>query len=143
MDGFLAKPISLDALARTLGRWIPDLVHLTATEVAPGALFDPEALRGLFGADAGRLSGVLQSFADGAARDIAAMRAAADAQQLLGFGAPGSTGAARMAGARLLAEQASRAEAAANAGDMARARIAADGMELLLSETLRAMRSVG
>ena len=25
MDGFLPKPISLDALARTLGRWIPDL----------------------------------------------------------------------------------------------------------------------
>ena len=25
MDGFLPKPISLDALARTLGRWIPEL----------------------------------------------------------------------------------------------------------------------
>ena len=30
MDGFVPKPISLDALARTLGRWVPDLVAMPA-----------------------------------------------------------------------------------------------------------------
>ncbi|HJS83876.1 MAG TPA: ATP-binding protein, partial [Acetobacteraceae bacterium] len=78
-DGFLAKPISLDALARTLGRWLPDLAP---AEAPAGALFDPEALRGLFGADPARLSGLVQSFADSAARDVALMRAAPDARQL-------------------------------------------------------------
>jgi len=47
-----------------------------------------------------------------------------------------------MAGARLLAEQAALAEAACNAGDLALARRAADEMDRLLAETLRAMRSV-
>jgi signal transduction histidine kinase/ActR/RegA family two-component response regulator/HPt (histidine-containing phosphotransfer) domain-containing protein len=143
MDGFLAKPVSLDALARTLGRWIPDLVSPgPRSDAAPGALFDPEALRSLFGADLGRLSGVLQSFADGVARDIAAMRAAAGARQLANS-AHRVKGAAQMAGARLLAEQAALAEAAGNAGDLALARITADEMDRLLAETLRAMRSVG
>jgi HPt (histidine-containing phosphotransfer) domain-containing protein len=118
MDGFLAKPISLEALARTLGRWIPDLAAASATSnAASGALFDPEGLRGLFGADPGRLSGVLQSFAEGAARDIAAMRSAHDARQIASS-AHRLNGAARMAGARLLAEQAARAEAAGNGGDL-------------------------
>ncbi len=143
MDGFLAKPVSLDALARTLGRWIPDLVSPERrSEVAPGALFDPEALRSLFGADSGRLSGVLQNFADGAARDIAAMRAATGTQQLANS-AHRVKGAARMAGARLLAEQAALAEAACDAGDLALARSAADEMDRLLVETVRAMRSIG
>ena len=47
-----------------------------------------------------------------------------------------------MVGARLLAEHASRVEAAARAGDLAAARDAADGMEAVLSDTLRAMPSV-
>jgi HPt (histidine-containing phosphotransfer) domain-containing protein len=104
-------------------------------------LFDPEALRSLFGADLGRLSKVLQSFADGAARDIAAMRTASSAQQLASS-AHRVKGAARMAGARLLAKQAALAEAACDAGDLARARSAADEMDRLLAETLRAMGSV-
>jgi HPt (histidine-containing phosphotransfer) domain-containing protein len=52
-------------------------------------------------------------------------------------------GAARMAGARLLAEQAARAEAAGNGGDLESARRAAGEMDRLLAETLRVMRSVG
>ena len=142
MDGFIPKPVSLDALARTLGRWIPDLVSSEPPSgVAPGALFDPEALRSLFGADVARLSGVLQNFADGAARDIAAMRGAAGARQFAAS-AHRLKGAARMAGARLLAEQAALAEAAGDAGDLARARNATDELDRMLAETLRAMRSV-
>ncbi len=143
MDGFLAKPISLDALARTLGRWIPDLGPAAApAEAAPEALFDPKALLGVFGDDAVRLAALVQDFADCAAGDIAAMRAAPDTQQLAAS-AHRLNGAARMAGAKLLAEQAVSAEVAAKAGDLAAARRASDGMDRLLAETLRAMRSLG
>jgi CheY-like chemotaxis protein/HPt (histidine-containing phosphotransfer) domain-containing protein len=142
MDGFVAKPVSIDALARTLARWMPDLVATEAPGDEPtGALFDPEALRSLFGDDATRLAGLVQHFADSAARDIAALRAARDAKQLVAS-AHRLRGAARLAGARLMAEQAMRAESAANAGDLAGARLAAEGMERLLAETLRVMGSV-
>ena len=30
MDGFVTKPVSIDALARTLGRWMPNLVAMPA-----------------------------------------------------------------------------------------------------------------
>jgi CheY-like chemotaxis protein/HPt (histidine-containing phosphotransfer) domain-containing protein len=132
-DGFLAKPVSLDALARTLGRWLPDL--------APAeALFDPEPLHSLFGADAARRAALVRSFADSAARDLGLIRAAPDARRLAAS-AHRLKGAARMAGAKRLAEQAVRAEAAAKAGDLAAARRAAEGMDRLLAETVRAMRS--
>ncbi|MGH7043423.1 MAG: ATP-binding protein, partial [Acetobacteraceae bacterium] len=144
MDGFLPKPVSLGALARALGRWIPDVAPAAAPAeaaagVAAGVLFDPEALRGLFGANAARLAALVQNFAAGAKRDVAAMRAAPNAQNLAAL-AHRLQGAARIAGARLLAEQAMRAEVAANAGDLAAARTAADGMDRLLADTLRAMR---
>jgi signal transduction histidine kinase/DNA-binding NarL/FixJ family response regulator len=48
MDAFLAKPVSVDALARALARWIPDLAAGGAASSQPnGALFDPEVLRSL------------------------------------------------------------------------------------------------
>jgi CheY-like chemotaxis protein len=143
MDRFLPKPISLDALARALGRWIPDLAPATApAEAASAALFDPRALRGLFGAGAPGLAALMRTFAASATRDVASMRAAPDAQGLAAA-AHRLHGAARTAGAMFLAEQAARAEAAANAGDLTAARSAADGMDGLLAETLRAMYSVG
>ncbi len=143
MDGFLPKPISIDALARALGRWIPDLVVNDATlEAQPGALFDPEALRSLFGPGSARLASLVQNFADSATRDIAALRAATDVNQFAAS-AHRLKGAARMAGARLMAEQVVRAEATAKAGDLVAARGATEAIERLLSETLRAMRSVG
>jgi hypothetical protein len=136
MDAFLPKPVSVDALARALARWIPDL----ASSEPVGALFDPEALRSLFGAGA-RLASVVQSFAESATRDVAALRAAEDVDGLTTC-AHRLKGAAQMAGARLIAAQAARAEAAARAGDLAGARQVADGMAALLAETLRVMRSV-
>jgi CheY-like chemotaxis protein/HPt (histidine-containing phosphotransfer) domain-containing protein len=141
-DGFLAKPVSLDALARTLGRWLPNLHPSEMPPIAAaGALFDPEALRGLFGADSTRLGLLVQNFVDSARGDVAAMRAAPDLPQVAAA-AHRLKGAARMAGARPLAEQAARAEAAAQAGDAARARDAVAGMDRLFAETVRAIRSV-
>ena len=131
IDGFLPKPISLDALAGALGHGASD-----------EALFDPAPLRSLFGADTGRLGALMRKFADGATEDVASMHAAPDAHGLA-TAAHRLQGAARVAGARLLAEQAARAEAAANIGDLTAARRAVEGMDRLLAETLRAMRSVG
>ena len=82
MDAFLPKPVSVDALARALARWIPDLAAGGAASSEPaGALFDPEALRSLFGVGA-RLAGMVQRFADSAARDVAALGEAQDAARL-------------------------------------------------------------
>ena len=141
MDGFLPKPVSLEALTRTLGRWIPDIGLAAApADIPAGALFDPEALRNLFGADMARLAALLRNFADRAARDLAALRVAADGP-VMAATAHRLRGAAHMAGARMLAEAAMRCEAAANAGDLADAQRTAEGMERLLADTLQAMRS--
>ena len=143
MDGFLPKPVSLDALARTIARWIPDVAPSGgAPDIAVGALFDPEALRGMFGADTTRLASLLQTFSNSAAREVAAIRAASDAA-VLAAAAHRLKGAASIVGARLLAEHASRVEAAARTGELIAARDAADGMEAVLSDTLRAVPSVG
>ena len=142
MDGFVTKPVSIDALARTLGRWVPNLVAMPAPGRAPnGALFDPKALRTLFGSDASKLAGHVQNFADSVKRDIAALHAAPEAKQVAAF-AHRLRGAARVAGATLMAEQAARVEAAAEGHDLAGARCAAVGMEELLADTIEAMRSV-
>jgi CheY-like chemotaxis protein/two-component sensor histidine kinase len=104
MDGFVTKPVSIDALARTLGRWVPNLFAIPAPGGMPnGALFDPEALRALFKSDAAKLAGHVQNFADSAKRDIVALHAAPDAKQVAAF-AHRLRGAARVAGATLMAE---------------------------------------
>ncbi|RYJ02644.1 MAG: response regulator, partial [Acetobacteraceae bacterium] len=108
MDGFLSKPVSLDALARTLGRWLPELAP--AADPGSGALFDPEALRGLFGADAARLGSILDSFGANAAAEVALLLNTVEAKRLAGT------------------------------GDTAAALAAAGGIGGLLAETLRAAR---
>ena len=143
VDAFMTKPVSINALARTLVRWIPSLVAMQAPGDTPnGVLFDPGALRAVFGSDAAKLAGLIQNFADAAKRDIAALHAAPHAKQVAAF-AHRLRGAAGAAGARLFAEQAARVEAAAEGRDRARAIREAAGMEELLAETLEAMRSVG
>ena len=142
VDAFVTKPVSIDALARTLVRWIPNLVEKQApADMANGALFDPEALRALFSSDAAKLARLVQNFADSAKRDIAALHAARYARQVATF-AHRLRGAAGAAGAALLAEQAARVEAAAAGHDLTGARCAAVGMEELLADTIEAMRSV-
>jgi hypothetical protein len=77
----------------------------------------------------------------GLKRDIAALHAARHARQVATF-AHRLRGVAAAAGAGLLAEQATRVEAAAEGHDLAGARCAAVGMEELLADTIEAMRSV-
>jgi signal transduction histidine kinase/DNA-binding NarL/FixJ family response regulator len=151
MDAFLAKPVALDALERALARWMPaglpeaGVPAADAVAAEPdgmGELFDPEALRKLFGAEAQRLAGLLDTFADGVERDGAAIaaalargepEAAADAAHRL-------KGAARMAGARPLAEVAARIEATTRAGDVAAAMAAAQALPTLAATTIEAAR---
>jgi signal transduction histidine kinase/CheY-like chemotaxis protein/HPt (histidine-containing phosphotransfer) domain-containing protein len=137
MDGFLAKPVNLDGLSRALSRFLPEVAG--EGPVQGGALFDPEALRGLFGQDRARLSSILESFAEQAAHDIQGMRGA-DAVAL-GQAAHRLKGASRMVGARLLAERAQALEVAVKAGEVAADAEAVPAMEALLAETLRVARA--
>jgi len=141
MDGFVAKPVSLAALSRTLARWIPGLQAEGAPSgAATGAVFDPDRLRDLFGDDPARLASLFESFADSAARDLHAL-GTADTPASMAEAAHRLKGAARVVGARLVAEQAARTEAAARAGDFAAARAAAGGLPDLLAQTADAARA--
>ena len=136
MDGFLPKPVTVEGLSRTLGRFLPELAGEGPAQ--GGALFDPEALRGLFGQDRARLATILESFAEQARLDITGLAGAAlDAQAQ---SAHRLKGAARMVGARLLAEQAQALEEAAKAGHMAAAKAAEAQLAPLLEETLKVAR---
>ncbi len=138
MDAFLPKPLALDQLARALGRHLP-------AAAGPGAppsvtLWDPDALRALFGHDRARLERLLGSFREGVLRDSEAVRAALALGDLPGAAAAAHRlkGAARMAGARRLAEQLAEVESAAKAGTVEAARQAASGLDGLAEKTLAA-----
>jgi signal transduction histidine kinase/CheY-like chemotaxis protein len=141
MDGFLAKPVNLDGLSRALSRFLPEVAGEGPAQggVMGGALFDPEALRGLFGQDRVRLSSILESFAEQARHDILGMRGADAA--ILAQAAHRLKGASRMVGARLLAERAQALEVAVKAGEVAPDVEAVPAMEALLAETLRVARA--
>ena len=131
MDGFLAKPFTIDGLSRVLARFTPGVAGQDAP--GSGALFDPDALRALFGQDSARLRGILNSFAESAAHDIAGL---AKAPAFGEAAAHRLKGAARMVGARLLAEAAQRLEQAAQAGDRQAAEALAQDIPRLLADTL-------
>ena len=135
MDGFLAKPVTLDGLSRMLGRWLPGLPGAQRG----GTLFDPEAMRSLFGQDRERLSSILENFSETALRDLAALQSAQALDVVVEI-AHRLKGAARMVGARLLAEQAQGVEHAARAGGLGAAQAAASQLPALLDETMRVAR---
>ncbi|OYW10425.1 MAG: hypothetical protein B7Z53_01070 [Rhodospirillales bacterium 12-71-4] len=149
MDAFLAKPLALDLLSRTLARFLPtQALAGAAPDAAPldvAPLFDPEALRSLFGADPKRLAGLLASFREGLVRDAEAvetalaggdLEAAANAAHRL-------KGAARMAGARPLADLLATVESAAREGRRPQAAAAGARLAALASGTLAAMAKGG
>ncbi|WP_165585273.1 PAS-domain containing protein [Roseococcus sp. SYP-B2431] len=136
MDGFVAKPVTLDGLSRALGRFMPSLTREGAS--TGGALFDPDALRGLFGQDRERLLGILESFAEQAAHDIARLKEASGAR--LAEAAHRLKGSSRMVGARLLAEAAQAMEQAARAEDVIGVEAARGQLDKLLADTLAVAR---
>jgi CheY-like chemotaxis protein/HPt (histidine-containing phosphotransfer) domain-containing protein len=142
MDAFVAKPVAMDSLARTLSRWIPAAAPADAPTAVAGDLFDPEVLRGLFGNDRGRLAGLLGTFAQTVARDGAALHEALSSGDLKAAASAAHRlkGAARMAGARPLAEAAAAVEDRARAGDVAGATAAEGPLPGLSEATLAAVR---
>ena len=136
MDGFVAKPVTLDGLSRALGRFMPNLAQ--AGSSAGGALFDPDALRGLFGQDRERLLGILESFAEQAAHDIARLKETSGSR--LAEAAHRLKGSSRMVGARLLAEAAQAIEEAARANDVIGVEASRGQLDKLLADTLAVAR---
>ncbi|WP_424811174.1 PAS-domain containing protein [Roseococcus sp. YIM B11640] len=135
MDAFVTKPVTLESLSRALGRWLPGL----SGAGHGGTLFDPEALRSLFGQDPDRLSAILENFARNAEQELTKLQAAQQADVVVEL-AHRLKGSARMVGARLLAEQAQGVELAARAGGLGAAQAAASQLPSLLAETLRVAR---
>jgi len=147
MDGFLPKPLALDQLARALGRHLGQEATAMAPVDEPGlpTLWDPEALRQLFGNDQARLSKLLGTFREGVLRDGDAVIAALEAGDLAAAAAAAHRlkGAARMAGARRLAELTAEIEGAAKGGESDAARRHAAGLAALSKKTLAAASIVG
>ena len=142
MDAFLPKPLALDQLARALGRHLGQEVATQALADEPGlpTLWDPEALRQLFGNDQARLAKLLGTFREGVLRDGESVIAALEAGDLPTAAAAAHRlkGAARMAGARRLAELTAEIEGAAKGGEAETARRHAAGLTALSEKTLAA-----
>jgi signal transduction histidine kinase/DNA-binding NarL/FixJ family response regulator len=146
MDGFLPKPLALDALARALGRFLPQQAQAGApAEASVAMLWDPEALRQLFGSDPARLSGLLATFREGVKRDGEAVMAALASGDMDAAAAAAHRlkGASRMAGARPLAELMAELESAARKGEAEAARRAGAALPALSAGTLAAVEAGG
>ncbi|WP_372619015.1 PAS-domain containing protein [Falsiroseomonas sp.] len=142
MDAFLPKPLALEQLARALGRHLPQGTAAPAATDEPGltTLWDPDALRQLFGSDEARLGKLIATFREGVKRDGEAVLGALAKGDLDGAAAAAHRlkGAARMAGARRLAELVAELESAAKQGEMEAARRAAAALPALSERTLAA-----
>jgi CheY-like chemotaxis protein len=136
MDGFLAKPVTLDGLSRMLGA----LAARPSRRASGRHAFRPRRACAASSARiAKRLSSILENFSQTAARDLVALQAA-QALDIVVEIAHRLKGAARMVGARLLAEQAQGVEHAARAGGLGAAQAAASQLPALLEQTMRVAR---
>jgi signal transduction histidine kinase/DNA-binding NarL/FixJ family response regulator len=143
MDGFITKPVAIEALARSLARWIPGLDPRDAPANSGGAedvLFDARQLSGMFGDDRRRSLRLVDGFANAAVREVAALRQVYEAREIAEI-AHRLKGAARTVGAVRLATAAEQVEATAREGDAARAREQAIGIDALLAVTIDAGRA--
>ncbi|HEX5693115.1 MAG TPA: ATP-binding protein, partial [Arenimonas sp.] len=130
MDAYLPKPVSIPELVAMLQRWLPHTVPL-AGDVRPGnplpqlsgdpLPLDPAVLAPLTGGDPAETKALLDDFLAATAQDLQGLEAARAAGDLSAVArqAHKIKGAARLVGARPLAEAALAAEAAAKQADWA------------------------
>jgi CheY-like chemotaxis protein/HPt (histidine-containing phosphotransfer) domain-containing protein len=143
MDGFVTKPISMDALTQALARWLPERDERDdpPTDDIPGdPAFDAAVLTTLFGSAPARLSRLLDNFAAAAALDLEALRAASSAAAVT-QAAHRLKGAAGMVGARQLASRAGEIEAAGREGALAAGIGHAEELRMLLDRAVEAGRA--
>jgi PAS domain S-box-containing protein len=131
MDDFLAKPVTIPAMAACLGKWLPhtaraddeslpDAAALPQASTPPLPL-QPGVVELLTSGDRGAAAAILQDFLGATADDLVQLqraRAGGDAPGLLRQ-AHRISGSARLVGAQELAEAAGHLEQAARGGDWA------------------------
>jgi CheY-like chemotaxis protein/HPt (histidine-containing phosphotransfer) domain-containing protein len=143
MDGFVTKPISMDALTQTLARWLPEPAERDGRrdkDTAGDPVFDAAVLTTLFGSAPARLARLLDNFAAAAALDLEALSAANSAEAVAQV-AHRLKGAAGMVGAGQLASRAGEIEAAGRGGDLANGIGHAEELRMLLDRAVEAGRA--
>jgi len=129
MDDFLAKPVTIPAMAACLGKWLPHTAR-AADDPEPGPLpqastpplpLQPGVVELLASGDRGAAAAILQDFLGATADDLAELQRARSGGDSAGLlrQAHRISGSARLVGAMELADAAGRLEQAARGADWA------------------------